>query len=339
MAEYQDLDELLEDEPFEEEEEAGERTVSVLGSGLSEFTAEQGGERVDKLIAEQSGGALSRTQVQDLIDQELIVVNGKKVKSNYKLKAGDTVTVNVPEPQEVSVEPENIPLDVVYEDSDVIVVNKKRGMVVHPAMGHYSGTLVNALLYHCKDLSGINGEVRPGIVHRIDKDTTGLLMAAKNDLAHRGLAAQLKEHSVTRKYVAVVHGVIPHDLGTVEAPIGRDPVHRQQMAVVREGGREAVTHFQVIERLPRHTVVELKLETGRTHQIRVHMEFIGHPLVGDPKYGNQKRNRFGDILQGQALHAQVLGFVHPRTEEYLEFSAEMPDEMVRLIERLKQEEA
>jgi 23S rRNA pseudouridine1911/1915/1917 synthase len=297
---------------------------------------EHAGERVDKLITERVS-EVSRSQVQELIDLEKVLVNDNKTKSNYKVKKGDIVALFLPEPVEVTLVAEDIPLDVRYEDSDVIVVNKARGMVVHPAVGHYSGTLVNALLYHCKDLSGINGEVRPGIVHRIDKDTSGLLMAAKNDHAHRSLSEQLKEHTVTRKYLAVVHGVIAHDLGTVDAPIGRHAVHRQQMAVLREGGREAITHFQVIERLPKHTVVELKLETGRTHQIRVHMDFIGHPLVGDPKYGNQKRNRYGSIIEGQALHAQVLGFVHPRSGEYLEFATDLPEEMQKLIEFLRQD--
>ncbi|MFD2171495.1 RluA family pseudouridine synthase [Tumebacillus lipolyticus] len=297
---------------------------------------EEAGERVDKLLPAWVSD-LSRTQVQDLIDGESILVNGKKIKSNYKVRQGDVITLDLPDPVEVTLVAEDIPLDVRYEDQDVVVVNKPRGMVVHPAAGHASGTLVNALLFHCKDLSGINGEVRPGIVHRIDKDTSGLLMAAKNDLAHRHLASQLKAHTVTRKYIAVVHGVLQHDLGTVEAPIGRHPVHRQQMAVIREGGREAITHFQVLERLEKHTVVELMLETGRTHQIRVHMDFIGHPLVGDPKYGNQKRNRYDEILEGQALHAQVLGFVHPRTEEYLEFSSDLPEELVRLIDFLRQQ--
>ncbi|MGZ4111852.1 MAG: RluA family pseudouridine synthase [Tumebacillaceae bacterium] len=296
----------------------------------------EAGERIDKLIAE-SMSELSRTQVQDLIEQEALLVNDKKTKTNYKVRAGDEIALTLPEPVEAIIEPEDIPLDVRYEDADVIVVNKARGMVVHPAAGHTSGTLVNALMFHCKDLSGINGEVRPGIVHRIDKDTSGLLMAAKNDVAHRVLSEQLKEHTVTRKYIAVVHGVVEHDLGTVDAPIGRHAVHRQQMAVKREGGREAITHFQVLERLPKHTVVELKLETGRTHQIRVHMDFIGHPLVGDPKYGNQRRNKFDDIIAGQALHAQVLGFVHPRTEEYLEFSTDIPEDMVKLIDILRQQ--
>ncbi|HEU4963735.1 MAG TPA: RluA family pseudouridine synthase [Bacilli bacterium] len=304
-----------------------------------EIENETAGERIDKLIPERHG-EFSRSQVQGMIDEELVLVNGKKIKSNYKVRKGDVVTVIVPQPESMELEPEDIPLEILYEDGDVIVVNKPRGMVVHPAAGHWSGTLVNALLYHCKDLSGINGEIRPGIVHRIDKDTSGLLMVAKNDMAHRHLSAQLKEHTVTRKYVAVVYGVVEHDLGTIDAPIGRHAVHRQQMAVLREGGREALTHFHVIERLPKHTVCELKLETGRTHQIRVHMEFIGHPLVGDPKYGSQKRNnRYAAILEGQALHAQVLGFVHPRTGEYLEFSTDLPQELVTLIDFLRQEEA
>ncbi|PWK12867.1 RluA family pseudouridine synthase [Tumebacillus permanentifrigoris] len=297
---------------------------------------EHAGERADKLITERVS-EVSRSQVQELIEQEQVLVNDKKIKANYKVKTGDVVALTLPAPVEVKLEPEDIPLDVRYEDADVIVVNKARGMVVHPAVGHYSGTLVNALMFHCKDLSGINGEVRPGIVHRIDKDTSGLLMAAKNDNAHRNLSHQLKEHTVTRKYLAIVHGVIAHDLGTVDAPIGRHTVHRQQMAVLRENGREAVTHFQVLERLPKHTVVELKLETGRTHQIRVHMDFIGHPLVGDPKYGNQKRNRYGHLIEGQALHAQVLGFEHPRTGEYLEFSTDIPEEMQKLIDFLRQD--
>jgi 23S rRNA pseudouridine1911/1915/1917 synthase len=331
-----DLPDLEEQELDENEGSLTEENGPLESSWT--ISAEAAGARIDKWLVEQRSD-FSRTQAQDLIDSEHVLVNGKKVKSNYKTRPGDVIVLSLPEAAEVTIEPENIPLDVRYEDSDVIVVNKPRGMVVHPAAGHLSGTLVNALLYHCQDLSGINGEVRPGIVHRIDKDTSGLLMAAKNDLAHRELAAQLKAHTVTRQYVAVVHGVLPHDIGTIDAPIGRHAVHRQQMAVVREGGRDAVTHFQVLERLPKHTVVELRLETGRTHQIRVHMEFIGHPLVGDPKYGNQKRNKYGHVMDGQALHAQVLGFVHPRTEEYLEFSTDMPEEMENLIALLRQEEA
>jgi 23S rRNA pseudouridine1911/1915/1917 synthase len=321
----------MEDRALEREEQEFEERDSMEWT----IVEESAGERIDKWLAEQVAD-LSRTQAQDLIESEALLVNGAKVKTNYKLRAGDEVSLTLPDPVEAKIEPQDIPLVVVYEDSDVIVVNKPRGMVVHPAAGHIKGTLVNALMYHCKDLSGIGGELRPGIVHRIDKDTSGLLMAAKNDVAHRHLAAQLKAHTVTRKYVAVVHGVIDHDLGTIDAPIGRHPVHRQQMAVTKEG-REAVTHFHVLERMEKHTVVELKLETGRTHQIRVHMDFIGHPLVGDPKYGSQRRNRYGHLIEGQALHAQVLGFEHPRTGEYLEFSTELPEEMIRLIDFLRQE--
>jgi len=232
----------------------------------------------------------------------------------------------------MTIEPESMPLEIVYEDSDVVVVNKPRGLVVHPAPGHYSGTLVNGLLAHCKDLSGINGVLRPGIVHRIDKDTSGLLMVAKNDKAHMGLAEQLKEHSVDRKYVAIVHGVIPHEMGTIDAPIGRDPKNRQQMAVVFENSKPAITHFVVLERFKEHTLVELKLETGRTHQIRVHMKYIGYPLAGDPKYGPKDTLD----LDGQALHAKTLGFTHPRTGERLEFEAPLPKELIDTMQFLRQ---
>ncbi|WP_018132392.1 RluA family pseudouridine synthase [Effusibacillus pohliae] len=294
---------------------------------------EAAGERIDRFLAERIGD-LSRSQIQGLIENGFVLVHDKQVKSNYKLRAGDEVLVSLPEPEPTEVQPENIPLDIVYEDQDVIVVNKPRGMVVHPAAGHMRGTLVNALLYHCKDLSGINGVLRPGIVHRIDKDTSGLLVAAKNDQAHQSLAEQLKKHTVTRKYIAIVHGVVNHDLGTIDAPIGRHPVHRLKMAVVKSGGRHAVTHFAVLERFKRYTLLECRLETGRTHQIRVHMEFIGHPLAGDPVYGPK---RTLDI-DGQALHAQVLGFDHPRTGEYMEFRTNIPDDMARLIEELRKEE-
>jgi len=227
--------------------------------------------------------------------------------------------------------PEDIPLDIAYEDHDVVVINKPRGMVVHPAPGHSSGTVVNALMYHCKDLSGINGELRPGIVHRIDKDTSGLLMAAKHDQAHASLAAQLKDHSVTRKYIAIVHGNIAHDHGTIDAPIGRDAGDRKMYTVTDKNSKHAVTHFMVLERFGDYSMVELKLETGRTHQIRVHMKFIGHPLVGDPMYGRSK----GMQMDGQALHAAVLGFVHPMTEKYLEFEAPLPVDMEHLLDRLR----
>lgn len=288
-------------------------------------------ERIDKYITESWEDEISRSQVQLWIASGHVTVNGKAVKANYKLTEGDHLEVTVPEPSIVEIVPENIPLDVAYEDRDVIVVNKPRGMVVHPAPGHSSGTLVNALMYHCKDLSGINGELRPGIVHRIDKDTSGLLMAAKNDKAHASLAAQLKDHSVTRKYVALVHGNVSHDQGTVDAPIGRDPQDRKMFTVTDKNSKHAVTHFAVLERFGDYTLLELQLETGRTHQIRVHMKFIGHPLVGDPVYGRSK----GIKMDGQALHAKVLGFVHPSSGEYMEFAAPLPEDMENLLENLR----
>ncbi|WP_134700295.1 RluA family pseudouridine synthase [Ammoniphilus sp. YIM 78166] len=290
------------------------------------------GERIDKYLAEVSED-WTRSQVQKWIKEGLVEVNGQPAKGNYRLSADDEVTLRVPPAVELNIQPEKMDLEIAYEDSDVIVINKPRGLVVHPGAGHYTGTLVNALLHHCQDLSGINGVLRPGIVHRIDKDTSGLLMVAKNDKAHLSLAHQLKEHTVNRKYLALVHGVIPHEKGTIDAPIGRDPKNRQQMAVVFENSKEAITHFVVLERFAEHTLVELKLETGRTHQIRVHMKYIGYPLVGDPKYG--QRGERADI-EGQALHAAVLGFHHPRTEEYLEFTAPLPEDMVKLAEQLRQ---
>ncbi|GAX90976.1 pseudouridine synthase [Effusibacillus lacus] len=300
-------------------------------SELFQVDEEMAGERIDRFLAERVAD-LSRSQIQGLIEHGFVLVSGKQVKSNYKLRSGDEILLSLPEPEPTEVEPENIPLEIVFEDSDVVVVNKPRGMVVHPAAGHMKGTLVNALLYHCKDLSGINGILRPGIVHRIDKDTSGLIMAAKNDAAHVSLAQQLKDHTVTRKYTAIVHGVVSHDLGTVDAPIGRHPVNRLKMAVVKQGGRHAVTHFSVLERFKEYTLLECKLETGRTHQIRVHMDFIGHPLAGDPVYGPKRTLE----IDGQALHAQVLGFAHPRTGEYMEFSSDLPEDMERLIEQLRQ---
>lgn len=290
---------------------------------------ENAGERIDKLLANYFPD-VSRTQAQDWITNGIVTVNGGDVKSNYKVKSGDYILVKPQEPESYEVEAENLDLIVVYEDEDVIVIDKPRGMVVHPAAGHLHGTLVNGLLFHCKDLSGIGGVLRPGVVHRIDKDTSGLIMFAKNDQAHRDLAEQLKAHTVTRRYIGIVHGELEHEVGTIDAPVGRHPVHRKQMAV-RKGGKNAVTHFQVLERFEGYTLVECRLETGRTHQIRVHMEFIGHPLVGDPVYGLK---RTLDI-DGQALHAQVLGFVHPRTKEYLEFTSDIPSDMSRLIELLR----
>ncbi|KIL73497.1 RluA family pseudouridine synthase [Bacillus badius] len=284
--------------------------------------------RIDK-VAAGINEEWSRTQVQDWIKAGLIKVNGKPVKSNYKCVQGDELLIDIPDPEPLDVEPEELDLDIYYEDGDVLVVNKPRGMVVHPAPGHLSGTLVNGLMAHCKDLSGINGVMRPGIVHRIDKDTSGLLMVAKNDMAHEQLVQQLVDKTVTRKYRAIVHGVIPHDHGTVDAPIARDQKDRQSMTVAN-GGKHAVTHFHVLERFENFTFVECVLETGRTHQIRVHMKYIGYPLAGDPKYGPKKTLD----IDGQALHAGVLGFIHPRTGEYMEFEAPLPKEFERLLEIL-----
>lgn len=285
--------------------------------------------RLDVFIAGKMDDK-SRAYIQNLIKEGNVVIFGKVKKSNYKLKLNDVVEFSIPDNEKLDVEPENIPLDVLYEDKDVIVVNKPQGMVVHPAPGNYTGTLVNALLYHCTDLSGINGVLRPGIVHRIDKDTSGILVVAKNDAAHNSLAAQLKEHSMNRVYNALVEGVIKEESGTVDKPIGRHPVDRIKMAVVKDG-RHAVTHYNVLERYANNTLIECKLETGRTHQIRVHMAYIGHPIVGDPVYG-YKKQKFN--LQGQMLHARKLGFIHPSTGKYIEFSSELPDYFKKILKLL-----
>jgi len=300
--------------------------------GQVEFvvTEEQKLERIDKLIT-NTGHDWSRTQVQQWIKDGNVTVNGEKIKSNYKVEKDDRIVVTIPEPEPLEIVAEDIPLHIVYEDADVVVVNKPRGMVVHPAPGHSSGTLVNALMYHIKDLSGINGVIRPGIVHRIDKDTSGLLMVAKNDLAHESLVEQLKAKTTTRVYQGIVHGVIPHDHGTIDAPIGRDKYDRQSMTVTEDNSRDAVTHFTVLERFKQYTFVECRLETGRTHQIRVHMKYIGYPLAGDPKYG--PKNTLA--IDGQALHAAQLGFVHPRTKEKLHFEVPMPEDMEQLLDELR----
>jgi 23S rRNA pseudouridine1911/1915/1917 synthase len=311
----------------DDQEEISQTASWIIGE-------EEAGGRIDKTVADQLGEPYSRTQIQQWIKDGMVTVGGRPVKANYKVAAGDGVEVHIPAAEPSEAAPEAIDLDIVYEDRDVIVVNKPRGTVVHPAAGHVSGTLVNALLYHCRDLSGINGVMRPGIVHRIDKDTSGLLMAAKNDSAHLSLAQQLKDHSVTRVYVALLQGRLAHDVGTIDAPIGRDVRDRKLFAVTERGGKRAVTHFRVVERFDGFTLAELKLETGRTHQIRVHMKYIGHPLVGDPQYGGPARRGPGGI-DGQALHAAVLGFVHPRTGEYMEFTAELPEDMRRLLERFR----
>ncbi|MBS5114435.1 MAG: RluA family pseudouridine synthase [Erysipelotrichaceae bacterium] len=288
--------------------------------------------RLDKYLASVLVD-LSRTRLQQFINEGYVLVNGKQEKSSYKLQKEDLIEIELPEDKEMEIEPEDIPLDIVYEDSDVIVVNKPTGMIVHPSVGINSGTLVNALLYHCKDLSGINGVIRPGIVHRIDKETSGLLMVAKNDNAHRDLSKQLREHSVERKYLAIVHGVINHDYGKINAPIGRDPKDRQKMTVTDVNAKEACTNFRVIDRFKDATLVECRLETGRTHQIRVHMQFIGHPVYGDPKYGRRK----DDFSFGQYLHAKTLGFVHPVTGEMLSFDSTLPKEFEELLQRLRED--
>ncbi|UII57342.1 RluA family pseudouridine synthase [Cytobacillus spongiae] len=290
---------------------------------------EQKGQRIDKVLSLVNQD-WSRTQVQQWIKEEHVLVNGEKVKTNYKCQLNDKIEINIPEPEELDVIPEEMDLEIFYEDQDVLVVYKPKGMVVHPAPGHLTGTLVNGLMAHCKDLSGINGVLRPGIVHRIDKDTSGLLMVAKNDMAHESLVNQLVAKTVTRKYRAIVHGIIQHDHGTIDAPIGRDQKDRQSMAVV-DNGKNAVTHFQVLEKFNHYSYIECQLETGRTHQIRVHMKYIGYPLVGDPKYGPKKTLDIG----GQALHAGVLGFEHPRTGEYIEFEAPLPAEFADLLTSLR----
>ena len=288
--------------------------------------------RLDKYLAEQFPEQ-TRSYLQKLIKEGQVLVNGKTVKSGYQLSKGDEVSVTIPEPKELDVEPQKMNLDIVYEDEDVILINKPKGMVVHPAPGHTTDTLVNGLLYHCKDnLSGINGVARPGIVHRIDRDTTGILIVCKNDMSHNSIAAQLKEHSINRRYRALVHGNLKEDTGTVEGPIGRHPVERKKMAINERNGKPAVTHYTVLERFGNYTLIECKLETGRTHQIRVHMTSIGHPLVGDEVYGPAK---CPFKLQGQCLHAMVLGFVHPRTGEYMEFSADLPEYFEDLLKKLR----
>ncbi len=287
-------------------------------------------QRIDAFISSLAG--VSRSRGAELLEDSRVFVNGHAATKKTKLKAGDKVLVEVPDPVSYDVTAENIPLDIVFEDNDVLVVNKPKGMVVHPAEGNYSGTLVNALMYHCGDsLSGINGVLRPGIVHRIDKNTSGLLMVAKNDIAHQGLALQIKEHSFKREYEAISYGNIKEDKGTINLPIARHPIKRKQMAVV-EGGREAITHFEVIERLNGFTHLRLRLETGRTHQIRVHLSHLGHPIAGDEVYGPKK---VITALKGQCLHAKSLGFIHPKTQEYMEFNSELPIYFTEFLRKQK----
>lgn len=302
----------------------------MLSVNYYEVDPAKAGTRLDVYLAGESPG-ISRSYLQRLISEGLVRVNNALSKPGYRVKPGDEVLLCVPYPEELKVEPEPIPLDVYYEDADVIVINKPRGMVVHPAAGNYSGTLVNALLYHCRDLSGINGVLRPGIVHRLDKDTSGLLVAAKNDAAHLELARQLKDRQVVRRYIALAHGWIQGDSGTIEAPIGRHPRDRKRMAVVAGGGKPAVTHYRVVQRFAKFTLLHVRLETGRTHQIRIHLAYLGHPLVGDSKYA-PKRSHYG--LVGQFLHAAVLGFTHPRTGEYLEFEAPLPAKLAEFLRKI-----
>lgn len=302
---------------------------------MKEFSIdhETEGQRIDRYLSDTLEDR-SRSYIQKIIKDGHVTVNQKPVKANYRLSFGDRVEVTLPEAKEPDIEPENIPLNILYEDQDIIMVNKPKQMVVHPAPGHYSGTLVNALMYHCGDeLSGINGCMRPGIVHRIDMDTTGSLVVCKNDKAHQSLSEQLKEHSIRRIYVAIVHGNIKEDSGTVNAPIGRHPTDRKKMSTHCKNGRNAITHYKVLERFGDYTYIQCELETGRTHQIRVHMASIGHPLVGDEVYGPKKCPFKG--LQGQTLHARTLGIIHPSTGEYLEVNAPLPEYFVDLLDRLR----
>ncbi|WP_425445991.1 RluA family pseudouridine synthase [Dethiothermospora halolimnae] len=292
---------------------------------------EDDGERIDSYLADELD-EVSRSYIKKLIKDNLVKVNGKNIKPKYPVNQGDSIVVNLPEPKKLEVKAENIPVEIVYEDDDVAIVNKPQGMVVHPAPGNYNGTLVNALLYNLDSLSSINGVIRPGIVHRIDKDTSGLLMIAKTNLAHMSLSEQLKEHSITRKYYTLVEGNLREDNKTVDAPIGRHPKDRKKMAVIYKNSREATTHFTVLERFTQYTLLQAQLETGRTHQIRVHASYIKHPVVGDPVYGSKKQ-KFN--LKGQLLHAKVIGFVHPRTKKYMEFSAELPDHFVKVLNSLR----
>ena len=299
---------------------------------VMEITPEMEGERIDKCISNYLE-SLSRSYIQKIIKDGKAYVNDAVVKANYKVKVDDKVQFEIPDCEEPDIPPQDIPLDILYEDKDILIVNKPKDMVVHPAPGHYEGTLVNAIMFHCKDeLSGINGVLRPGIVHRIDKDTTGSIIICKNDEAHRKIAQQLKEHSITRKYRAIVYGRIMEEEGTVNAPIGRHPTDRKKMAINEKNGKPAVTHYNVLERFDKYTYIECQLETGRTHQIRVHMTSIGHPLLGDEVYGNAK---CPFKLEGQTLHAMTIGFIHPTTGEYVEYEAPLPEYFEHLLQILR----
>lgn len=308
-----------------------EFTEDGIEAGLETVTAEaeDAGTRADVFLAAKLG--VSRSNMQKLLEDGRVKRGEKIIKANYKVRAGEMFVVDIPEPEPIEAVPENIPLDIIYEDDDVVVLNKARGMVVHPAPGNYTGTLVNALLYHCSNLSGINSAIRPGIVHRLDKDTSGIMIVAKNDAAHISLSQQIQSKTAVRTYLAVVRGNIKTDSGTIETQIARDKNDRKKMAVVKEGGRDAITDYEVLERFGKYTLVRCKLRTGRTHQIRVHMEYLGYPLVGDPKYSPMK-TPFG--IKGQALHSHTLEFTHPRTGERMKFEAPLPDDMHKIITRL-----
>lgn len=308
-----------------------EFTEDGIEAGLEIVTAEAegAGTRADVFLAAKLG--VSRSNMQKLLEDGRVKRGEKIIKANYKVRAGEMFVVDIPEPEPIEAVPENIPLDIIYEDDDVVVLNKARGMVVHPAPGNYTGTLVNALLYHCSNLSGINSAIRPGIVHRLDKDTSGIMIVAKNDAAHISLSQQIQSKTAVRTYLAVVRGNIKTDSGTIETQIARDKTDRKKMAVVKEGGRDAITDYEVLERFGKYTLVRCKLRTGRTHQIRVHMEYLGYPLVGDPKYSPMK-TPFG--IKGQALHSHTLEFTHPRTGERMKFEAPLPEDMHKIIIRL-----
>lgn len=289
------------------------------------------GVRIDQYLSKKEDLNYTRSKIQKLIDNKLITVNNKVVKNSYKVCNNDIIEIGTLK-EETDIKPEKMQIDIVYEDNDVIVVNKKSGVVVHPGSGNYTGTLVNGILHYSKNLSSINGEFRPGIVHRIDKDTSGLLLVAKNNEAHLSLAKQLKDKTITRKYIALVEGVINHDTGSIDAPIGRDINDRKKMTVTSTNSKDAITHFRVIDRYKKATLIECKLETGRTHQIRVHMKYIGHPVINDPVYGKKKSSDFG-----QMLHAKTIGFIHPKTNEYLEFDSELPKEFIEILDKYKNE--
>lgn len=308
----------------------------ITGPTRVNLTSEETGvgERLDVALTQRGVGP-SRAAVQKLIEQGHVLINGIPARAGHKIRAGDRIEAEIPPPTSIDVEPEALSLDILFEDQDVVVINKPRGMAVHPGAGLLKGTLVNALLAHCRDLSGIGGKIRPGIVHRLDKDTTGVLVVAKNDTSHLSLAQQIKDRTVTRRYLALVHGEVREESGTMDTPFGRHPVERHRMAVLPHGGRRAVTHFTLLERLSRYSLLDVRLETGRTHQIRVHMAHMGHPIVGDPVYGRRRAREKGELeLEGQALHARLLGFLHPRSGAYMEFAAPPPDDFRRALEKL-----